>query len=525
MRNWSKLTKTNPDLLDMMEKDVPAFIKKARWYGGKNSKDKSFNADHLLPITYKNKRYYLLLVEILYQEGFVHNYLLPIAKVHRSKVAQKEAIIRQVNDDCIIDATYHEGFRDALFFYMVEGKRVSLKTSVLEFKRGRIIRAYKDREKVTSRLLKLEQSNTTIVYDEQLFCKLYRRLFRDENPEVEMVQFLSEVARFKKSPSFGASITWKRTGIYDVSIGLVQQKVENKGDAWEWVNQLLSDTFKNKSHSQLPEINSLEPTPFKRIPQEVLLVVGEQLFKDVRELAKVTAEMHIKASSDAVNKRFATQSYNSDYTVWLKNRMMYQFEARYALLERSRDKLEGLALDYADFFYQNKSHIRNEIFEFNDEVLSGKRIRIHGDYHLGQVIRGKNGYVILDFEGEPESTVHDRKVKQSPLKDVSGMLRSFHYAIYATIFGLYGASSEAEQYFEKAERVYSWISSVFIHHYMQKIYNSHLNLGYKQEVNYLLQYHLLEKAIYELGYELNSRPDWAVIPLRGIYKIVSNSTK
>jgi maltose alpha-D-glucosyltransferase/alpha-amylase len=204
MRNWSKLTKTNPDLLDMMAKDVPAFVKKARWYGGKNSKDNSFNADHLLPITYKNKRYYLLLIEILYEGGFVHNYLLPIAKLHQRKVSNTEAIIRQVGEDCIIDATYYQGFRDALFFYMVQGKKVPLKTSVLEFTRGRLFRQYREKESVPSRLLKLEQSNTTIVYDDQLFCKLYRRLFRDQNPEVEMVQFLSEEVKFKQSPTFGA---------------------------------------------------------------------------------------------------------------------------------------------------------------------------------------------------------------------------------------------------------------------------------------------------------------------------------
>jgi predicted trehalose synthase len=207
----------------------------------------------------------------------------------------------------------------------------------------------------------------------------------------------------------------------------VQQKVENHGDAWEWVNDLLQVAFTNNDHARLPEIDPLEQTPFKRIPEEVITVVGEELFKAVRDLAKVTAELHIKVSSDSVNKRFAKQSYNSDYTVWLKNRMLYQFEARYALLERSRNKLDGLGLAYADFFYEHKSYIRNKIFEFSDEVLSGKRIRIHGDYHLGQVIRSNNGFVILDFEGEPESTVHDRKVKQSPLKDVSGMLRSFHY--------------------------------------------------------------------------------------------------
>ncbi|NNC82845.1 MAG: hypothetical protein HKN79_04645 [Flavobacteriales bacterium] len=243
-------------------------------------------------------------------------------------------------------------------------------------------------------------------------------------------------------------------------------------------------------------------------------------FKHIQQLAKRTAQMHIHVSSDPWDRHFSKQSYNGDYSVWLKNRIMYQFQARYALLDKSVSKLTDLAKEYAHFFQQHKTLIRNLIFAFDESRLSSQRIRIHGDYHLGQVLVNEKDFYILDFEGEPESTVHDRKVKQSPLKDVSGMFRSFHYAIYSTILKRDLQVKKRSELFEVGEKYYGWICAVFLDTYLKTIYKSELNLGYEHEINYLLEYHLLEKAIYELGYELNARPSWAIIPLRGIYTIL-----
>jgi maltose alpha-D-glucosyltransferase/alpha-amylase len=155
--------------------------------------------------------------------------------------------------------------------------------------------------------------------------------------------------------------------------------------------------------------------------------------------------------------------------------------------------------------------------------LKGERIRVHGDYHLGQILVKDDDFYILDFEGEPESTIRDRKVKQPPLKDVAGLFRSFHYAIYATIFNnaeVY--KNDQDTLFKAGELLYKYFIGVFLETYTVAVQNANLNIGYKQERIFLLQYSLLEKAVYELGYELNSRPRWAVIPLKGISNIINH---
>lgn len=158
--------------------------------------------------------------------------------------------------------------------------------------------------------------------------------------------------------------------------------------------------------------------------------------------------------------------------------------------------------------------------------MKSERIRIHGDYHLGQVLVNGEDFFILDFEGEPESTISDRKVKQPPLKDVAGIFRSFHYAIYANIFNNKDKYNyEQSELFMAGELLYKYFVGIFLQTYTEVAQAGNLNIGYKNEIDFLLKYCLLEKAVYELGYELNSRPRWSVIPLTGIASIMNFKTK
>ena len=175
-------------------------------------------------------------------------------------------------------------------------------------------------------------------------------------------------------------------------------------------------------------------------------------------------------------------------------------------------------------FLSRKNEIRKRFVKFDWTKLKGERLRVHGDYHLGQVLVKDDDFYLLDFEGEPESTIRDRKVKQPPLKDIAGMFRSFHYAVYATIF------NEGEKYpysqddlFFAGELLYKYFIGVFLGTYEILIKEHNVDLGYRQERIFLLKYSMLEKAVYELGYEMNSRPRWAVIPLEGIRSIINDN--
>ena len=194
-------------------------------------------------------------------------------------------------------------------------------------------------------------------------------------------------------------------------------------------------------------------------------------------------------------------------------------------VENSLHRLEGRALDLAKEFLERKNEIRKRFVAFDWTKLKGERIRVHGDYHLGQVLVKDDDFYLLDFEGEPESTIRDRKVKQPPLKDIAGIFRSFHYAIYATIFNngdQYPHSNE--ELFRAGELLYRYFIGGVLGTYVTLIQENNLSIGYSHERVFLLKYCMLEKAVYELGYEMNSRPKWAVIPLEGILGIINDKS-
>jgi maltose alpha-D-glucosyltransferase/alpha-amylase len=229
-------------------------------------------------------------------------------------------------------------------------------------------------------------------------------------------------------------------------------------------------------------------------------------------MAQRTAEMHIALGSEFEDTAFTPSHFNGDYEVWLKNRLIYMFQNRINTVENNLDKLEGKTLELAKEFLERKNEIRKRFLNFDWTRLKGERLRVQGD-----------DFFLLDFEGEPESTIRDRKVKQPPLKDIAGIFRSFHYCIYATLFQNPDAYPyHQEELFGAGELLYRYFTGVFLETYVELIQAHNVDIGYNEERIFLLKYCMLEKAVYELGYEMNSRPQWAIIPLEGIRTIIND---
>jgi maltose alpha-D-glucosyltransferase/alpha-amylase len=341
-----------------------------------------------------------------------------------------------------------------------------------------------------------------------------------------MNEFLSQQSQFKNSPKLAGLIWWEPRPGYDISLGLMQKKVANEGEAWSWMLQELEAFFKQAQNQPPPPekaFSTLRPQSLKKLAPQLLENPGKAFFIKLQNLARRTAEMHIALARNRRDRAFAPVPYNSDFTVWLKNRLIYQFDARYNLLNKKLDQLPEEARALGIEVLKRKDQIINFILGFDEEHLQSERIRIHGDFHLGQILIQDDDFYILDFEGEPESTIRDRKVKQSPLKDVSGLLRSLHYAIFATLKKEQDSPSKEE--LNHGHQLYDAMSGVFLKTYLKLAFEEQLDIGYRKEIHYLLRYFLLEKAIYELGYELNGRPDWAIIPLRGIIEITDEIKK
>ncbi|PTX62677.1 maltose alpha-D-glucosyltransferase/alpha-amylase [Kordia periserrulae] len=523
--SWETLLENKAFVNAFLSEVLEDYITKQRWYGGKASKLKYIELSEYFRIQRDGEVYYGLILEVNFEEAFYQHYFLPIAFVSDESFAQEDRILSisiQNQEGFIIDAINLEAFRKLVFERILTAipndlTRVQYHKSIL----------FND-EYESSRFMGLEQSNTSIVYNESFVLKFFRRIYANKNPDYEMSRFLSEKKQFKNTPAYLGSLSIVDSDNENITIGLMQEMVPNEGDAWDYMLKELEKVFetletKNIDIAQLPETELFERLSIRDVPPRIIDWVGLNLFLKVQKLAERTAEMHIALGSEFEETAFTPTHFNGDYTVWLKNRLLYQFQNRLNTVENNLHKLEDLSLELAHEFLDNKNDIRKRLVNFDWTRLKGERIRVHGDYHLGQILVKEDDFYILDFEGEPESTIRDRKVKQPPLKDVAGLFRSFHYAIYATIFNNSEQyKHEQQELFDAGELLYTYFIGVFLKTYIEKIQDANLNIGYRQERIFLLKYSLLEKAIYELGYELNSRPLWAVIPLKGITNIINH---
>ena len=511
---------------------LPKYMHTTRWYAAKTQQAKSFKIEQQMPFEMANgATAYFITIEVNFKAGFTEYYFMNLAFVTEEVEIPQKGIVSRLTVDGIkgkvIDALYWEEFRKALYEQIISQKTLSDGNTKLLFERGKALRSSPPYE--TSKVLNFDQSNTSIEYNGQYFFKAYRRLFQDTNPDLELTKFLSDDGGFKNCPRYGGSVSWVKNQYATLSIGIMQERIDNIGEAWNHTLDMMKGYFERivatgMDVADIQEVPNFEFMGPDQLKSDFRLLIGDDVMGKVEQMALRIAEMHIALFNNKVDLKFNPIAFNGDYTVWLKNRIIYQLNARFILVEENIDKLDGLAKEYAQMFLDSRESVTTRFLAFEENELNSSRIRIHGDLHLGQILMTEaDDFYIIDYEGEPESTIRDRKVKQTPLKDVAGMLRSFHYAVYATIFDEnndFGLPREA--LFEAGEKYYNAITAVFLNKYVDTAMKSNLDIGYSSEIKYLLKYHLLEKAVYEIGYELKARPDWVIIPLTGIKQILED---
>lgn len=487
-------------LLEML----PSVMKSARWFGGKGYAIKEVKCDHCLPIEWNQITFYFFIVEVLYEEHGPEYYMIPLALTATEKSTTLAQWKSNTEHAFVSDACYEESFHRALFEKVLKGGNESAVNGTFAFDRGKTIAA--DEAYVSSRNPGLDQSNSSIFFNEKYFMKIYRKLFRETNPEVEMLKFLSETGGYTNVPAYAGSLIWERSRIAPVTLALMMGKVDAQKDNWVSTGDELND--------------------FLRSFIEGDFSIHEFVFEHVELLAKRTAEMHLALYSTTKEKLFKHEKFTPAYREWLYIHLTNLLEGRLEMLQQNRHKLDEEALRMADKLKRKQKLVQRFFEQIKTKPLKSLRTRIHGDYHLGQILFYNQDYIIIDFEGEPESSIAERKIKHSPMKDVAGMIRSFHYAVSAKLFFSKETSGvDTERLQKAADRWFYLIRDTFWETYYKTIGKENGLYYSKAEINFLFLLHLLEKAIYEIGYELNGRPDWLKIPLKGIEQVINELEK
>jgi maltose alpha-D-glucosyltransferase/alpha-amylase len=379
-----------------------------------------------------------------------------------------------------------------------------------------------------------EQSNTSILFGSELFLKLYRRLQPEENPDVEVRRFLTEVAHFSRIPPFLGEISVSSGSAGKTTVAMLQGLVENDGDGWKWFLDALTNWLPSVASHPAP---SNSPAPgWLSDPAPVLepLAPVKPTLDAAALLGKRTAELHLALASNTSLPAFAPEPLTQEDLMRDAQRIESQIKHSIDALKLRLPKLDDLASDRAGLLLSRRGELIQRARSIVTVASGGQRIRIHGDYHLGQTLHipasvngaGKSesafgDFVLLDFEGEPARPIEERRRKQSPLKDVVGMLRSFSYAAFSAIDRSFAAASkqpsaDAAALAEWAQIWQNAASVTFLSAYRQCMAANESLLPPPRDAQILLNAYLLEKALYELLYELDNRPAWVHIPIDSI---------
>jgi maltose alpha-D-glucosyltransferase/alpha-amylase len=541
---WESLLTTRDKA--RLEEILPVYLQGRRWYGGKALKIKALKIEDVIPIQSNKNQAYLTMLRIDYADGNPEIYTLPLTFASGDRQAEvlvtsTSTIVSRVkiqskkngdSEGILYDAMIEPWFCGVLLDLIQKRRLIKTKDGILVSNTTSAFR--KLRGSLSDALdptpIKGEQSNSSVIFGDRLILKMFRRLEKGLNPDLEICRFLTEQTSFTNIPLMGGFVEYRKEGQkIPITVATLQGFVPNQGDAWRYTVDDISRYYGRTASKELQEadLQTMGKNILELINDEIPPLATETIgsyLESARLLGQRTAELHMGLASNEDDPDFSPEPF-SPFT----QRALYQTVRNisvkgYKTIRKSLNNIKGEARkDIQDILDRE-----NQVLSYFEAIRQGKisavQTRVHGDYHLGQVLYTGKDFIIIDFEGEPARSLSERKLKRSPLKDVAGMLRSFHYAAHGALFEEAARGSISPERLPEQEKFalfwYQWVSVAFLKSYLETAKDSSFIPKEIPKLELLLNVFLFEKAIYELNYELNNRPDWVKIPIRGMLHLL-----
>jgi maltose alpha-D-glucosyltransferase / alpha-amylase len=525
-----------------LEHILPGFLTRSRWFGGKARPLKNASIMEVFPLAKGSRRWAVALVRVDYLSGDAETYVVPmaVASANRSDRLLQEhpqaaiATLKLRGDpslrllyDAIADAAFGETLLEVIAHKRaIHGRRMQIRGATTHAFRPLLA---KNELLPPPVLLGAEQSNTSIRFGDRLILKLIRKLTAGVNPDLEIGRLLTGKRFAHCAPTAGA-LDLQMDSDQPMTLAILQGFVANQGDAWSFTLERLQRYF--EAIRQRPDRTGPVPLPaafpvdlLDSAPSsETVECIGDYL-DTARLLGRRTAQTHACLASEQSLPEFKPEAFSKLYQRGLYQSMRTLAGKALPLLRGQFNRMPEGIRPLAVYVIEHEKDLLDRFKDLLDHKISALRIRCHGDYHLGQVLCTGNDFVIIDFEGEPARPITERRIKRSALRDVAGMLRSFHYAAHAALLRLPAGVIPQEAFAELnhwAEFWQRWVGAEFLKSYLEEAAGDKFIPGNRDELRILLGALLMEKAVYELSYELNNRPDWVGIPLRGIQQLLES---
>ncbi|HTE32192.1 MAG TPA: maltose alpha-D-glucosyltransferase [Chryseolinea sp.] len=518
---------------------LPGYLLARRWFGGKGRTMEGIKIIRHATIPVNERSVFVLFLEVTYLEGLPEFYQLPVAFATDAEATTisehcPQSMLAKIKVGgkfgILYDAIFGQPLQYAILDHMAANGIIPQEKGAIIFTGKDLLRDLSAHHDIVKpKILSTEQSNTSVIYGTSLFFKLYRKLDYVINADVEISRFLSEETKFSHLPPFVGTVEWK-TENDTLVLGMMQRLVESSGDGWSYILDRLDEL--NEKILASPEALELSKSLAENPPEgssddmHPLLIdlFAGPVPEQIRLLGERTAEMHLALGSHSEIEAFAPERYSIHYQRSLYSGLKTLVRNTFQNQALNLEKLDPAVKEEASRVLDMQPDILEVFKNIYKDKIDVVKIRIHGDFHLGQVLFTGKDFIITDFEGEPARSYSERRLRRSPLRDVAGMIRSFHYAAYASLF--LDNQIRTEDYNKLmpiVEEWYRYVSDIFLQAYLNAVKHTAFIPHTKGELDTLMTTFLLEKAIYELNYELNNRPDWVIIPLNGIKAIMKRS--
>ncbi len=485
---------TRVNIGSLLERErLSGFLERQRWFGGKARSIASVQLADALEL---GERGWLTVITVAFDTGERQQYLLPLAVVDGSAAAalwrdRREAVFASLDAGRILaDGVYDDALCIALLD-MIQGTRRFVSPGGVwkpdRMRQDAIVSVHPIRRTAP------DQSNTSILFGDAAILKLFRRVEFGPNPDVEIGGFLTRLG-FPHVPRTLGTLEYMRHGDPPAAIAMLQQFVPNRGNGWEVMLDLLGAVGKDGTSS--PAVNDLPAL-----------------------LGRRTSELHVHLAKGE-GESLAPEPFRDAALAHAAEEMRRRAEAHLDVLVSSVDRLDRETRASGTQVLDMRRTLVDVFTTMAALEDAGQRIRCHGDYHLGQTLITDDNVVILDFEGEPARPLAERRAKSSPLRDVAGMLRSFSYAATTAARSREGGAAQAAESYQAWE---AHASRLFLNAYLETVRGAGILPPNRRDVTALLRAYVMDKALYEVAYELNNRPNWVAIPLSGVLRCLDDA--
>jgi len=527
---WETLLDGN--VRTLIERDLLLpFLMRQRWFGGKSRRTRLARFVDWGLLRRGPQPLFLTIVETQFDDGTRHQYFLPLticpAADAKGLIEQSPhavlASITGARKAVLFDAWLDDRYARTLLDALEREEQMTTKRGAI---RARKTPAFARRRGAAGddlgiRRMSVEQSNTSIVYGDLLILKLFRRIEPGTNPDLEIGLQLTERTGFDRVPPVAGAFEYAGPGGEPATLAMMQDLIKSQGDGWTHALGELGRFYEDVGDESAPRVDGTawltDSTPLESAVRAMGAYLGT-----AATLGRRTAEMHLALASDSTNPAFAPEPMVAEDLERLTAESGSQAKQALERLASARPGLPDDVQLAADRLLRSADVLVERIRSAPRLEFVAAKIRVHGDYHLGQVLLCEGDFYILDFEGEPARPLTERRLKQSPLKDVAGMIRSFGYAAYAGLFAHTSSRRSELVRLESWARIWQLCAaSAFLDAYFTAVDGALFVPASGAERDALLEMFVLDKALYELNYELNNRPDWARIPLRGILDLLN----